>query len=211
MSKFASITLIALVAICFVRQSSAQGTLVPLSLSTNGSGEISPFQDGQMLEAGQSYEMTAIPASGFAFASWQPVNVFTLTAYIIDTISNPGTPITNVNVSLIRSLVPEYFNDPVLSFTMQPVQVVYSTDQSSLTEGTGWQANFEPIPEPSAIAFIVLGLNALLLFRNRPGQRSLPNHPAAGKAGIAPQLTIGSHWPGLPEPERWTKQKRFGA
>jgi hypothetical protein len=25
------------------------------------------------------------------------------------------------------------------------------------------------------------------------------NHPAAGKAGFAPALTIESHWPGLPE------------
>ena len=30
-----------------------------------------------------------------------------------------------------------------------------------------------------------------------------PNHPAAGKAGIPPQFTIGHHWPGLPEPSRW--------
>jgi hypothetical protein len=29
------------------------------------------------------------------------------------------------------------------------------------------------------------------------------NHPASGKAGIAPQLTIGHPWPGLPEPGRW--------
>ena len=30
-----------------------------------------------------------------------------------------------------------------------------------------------------------------------------PNKPAAGNAGIAPQLAIGHHWPGVPEPERW--------
>jgi len=29
------------------------------------------------------------------------------------------------------------------------------------------------------------------------------NKPAAGNAGIAPQLAIGRHWPGVPEPERW--------
>jgi hypothetical protein len=29
------------------------------------------------------------------------------------------------------------------------------------------------------------------------------NKPAAGNAGIAPQLTIGHHWPGVPESERW--------
>jgi hypothetical protein len=30
----------------------------------------------------------------------------------------------------------------------------------------------------------------------------VPNHPAAGKAGIARQLAIGRHCPGLPEPGR---------
>ena len=29
-----------------------------------------------------------------------------------------------------------------------------------------------------------------------------PNHPAAGKAGIASRLAIGHHCPGLPEPGR---------
>jgi hypothetical protein len=28
------------------------------------------------------------------------------------------------------------------------------------------------------------------------------NHPAPGKAGIAPRLAIGHHWAGLPEPGR---------
>jgi hypothetical protein len=31
----------------------------------------------------------------------------------------------------------------------------------------------------------------------------LPNHPAAGKAGIASLLAVGQHSPGLPEPHRW--------
>jgi len=31
---------------------------------------------------------------------------------------------------------------------------------------------------------------------------SWPNKPAAGNAGIAAWLTIGRHWPGVPEPER---------
>ena len=31
---------------------------------------------------------------------------------------------------------------------------------------------------------------------------SLPNHPAAGKAGTARLLAIESHCPGLPEPGR---------
>jgi len=34
---------------------------------------------------------------------------------------------------------------------------------------------------------------------------SLPNKPAAGKAGLAPWLAIGHHWSGLPEPGRWAE------
>ena len=33
-------------------------------------------------------------------------------------------------------------------------------------------------------------------------KQTWPNKPAAGNAGIAPQLAIGHHWPGVPEPER---------
>jgi hypothetical protein len=29
-----------------------------------------------------------------------------------------------------------------------------------------------------------------------------PNHPAASKVAIAPQVAIGRYWPGLPEPSR---------
>ena len=32
-----------------------------------------------------------------------------------------------------------------------------------------------------------------------------PNHPAAGKAGIASRLAIEHHWAGLPEPGRSVK------
>jgi len=38
--------------------------------------------------------------------------------------------------------------------------------------------------------------------RSDIGGRS-SNKPAAGNAGIASQLTIGHHWPGVPEPGRW--------
>jgi hypothetical protein len=33
--------------------------------------------------------------------------------------------------------------------------------------------------------------------------RAVSNKPAAPNAGIAPQLTIEHHWPGVGEPERW--------
>jgi hypothetical protein len=34
-----------------------------------------------------------------------------------------------------------------------------------------------------------------------------PNHPVAGKAGFASLLTVGHHWPGLPEPGRYRDMK----
>ena len=34
------------------------------------------------------------------------------------------------------------------------------------------------------------------------------NKPAAPNAGIASRLTIGHHWPGVGEPERWATARR---
>jgi hypothetical protein len=42
-------------------------------------------------------------------------------------------------------------------------------------------------------------LGAKLAGGSQRARERMANHPAAGKAGIAPQLTIGHHWPGLPE------------
>jgi len=41
-----------------------------LSLTVNGSGTVSPNLDGQWLEIGQSYTMTAQPSAGYAFSNW---------------------------------------------------------------------------------------------------------------------------------------------
>ena len=40
------------------------------------------------------------------------------------------------------------------------------------------------------------------MHRSDPEHYRVPNKPAAGNAGIASQLTIEYHWPGVPEPER---------
>jgi hypothetical protein len=165
MREFASITLTLVLTMLFANQSLAQGTLASLYLSISGSGEIYPFQDGQMLEVGQSYQMTAVPDSGFAFSSWQPVHVFTLTSTVIG--GTTAAPITNVTTSIIPNLAPVYFTAAVLPFTMQPVQVLYNTNGNALTEGSGWPANFEPIPEPSAYRLIASGVAAIVLLRSR--------------------------------------------
>jgi len=52
----------------------------------------------------------------------------------------------------------------------------------------------------------LLGLVLLALpSSSHPMNANAPNHPAAGQAGIAPQLAIGHRWPGLPEPARSTR------
>src|SRR4030095_12354595 len=41
-----------------------------LSLTVNGSGTVSPNLNGQSLEVGQSYTVTAQPSAGYAFSNW---------------------------------------------------------------------------------------------------------------------------------------------
>lgn len=158
MSQFISTVTLAIM--CLARLSHAQGTFAPLYLFTNGGGSMTPLQNGQLLQVGQTYDMTAIPDSGFAFSSWQPVNVFTFTEFII----NPSGD-TNFVVSVTASPVPEYTSQPMLEFTMQPVAVIYDNPGvRTITEGTGWQANFVTIPEPSSSMLIASGLTATMLF-----------------------------------------------
>jgi hypothetical protein len=164
MKKFILISLVTLATVCFRHQCNAQGTLAPLYLFTNGAGSITPLQDGQLLEVGQNYEMTAIPDSGFLFSSWQPVNVFALTTAVID--YNTGPPTTNLVTSTDLSPVPEYIEQPVLEFTMQPEEVIYNNPGgSTITRSSGWQVNFVPVPEPSCLTLFVCGLTIAVFFR----------------------------------------------
>jgi hypothetical protein len=179
-------SIVALTAACFALQSYAQGvSYAPLYLFTNGDGSISPLQDGQSLEVGQSYEMEAVPDSGFVFSSWQPVNVFAITQTNYDGFGNPILPpITSV----VPSTVPQYTYQPVLDFTMQPLMLVTPADSNpNITESFGWQANFVPIPEPSNLTLVVFSLTLIMLVwygrfrRDRPccltprwSQRPLP-------------------------------------
>jgi hypothetical protein len=57
----------------------------------------------------------------------------------------------------------------------------------------------------TALAEVCLfaALAAFWLWWEAALQRSAPNQPAAGKAGIASRFTIGYQWPGVPEPGRW--------
>src|SRR5258707_171832 len=44
--------------------------LSQITLSANGNGRISPNLNGQLLEVGQSYTLSALPAAGNAFTNW---------------------------------------------------------------------------------------------------------------------------------------------
>ena len=112
-----------------------------LSLFINGGGNVSPLTNGESLEVGQIYNMVAIPDAGFVFSSWQPVNVFVFTQFVIDTNGN-NVPV----VSTVASPIPAYTNQAALDFTMQAVVVIYDVPGvRTITEGSGWQANFEPV------------------------------------------------------------------
>lgn len=120
----------------------------PLLLFTNGQGQVFPLRNGQifrlhngqMLEVGGNYVLEAVPDRGFAFTNWNPVRVFTFTEVILDESGNANT-ITN----MVVSPVPNYTRNPVLRFTMQPVEVLYDVPGvGTITEGEGWQANFVP-------------------------------------------------------------------
>jgi hypothetical protein len=153
MRKLVSIIVVALGTFCSASSSNAQGPVyAPLSLFTTGDGMITPFTDGQMLEVGQDYTMEAVPSLGFAFSSWQPVNIITFTEIFFDGVN----PITHTSVLLQPD--PVTSEEPVLDFTMQPLNVLVDTGTRTVTEGTGWQANFVPTPEPSTLALMVCGL-----------------------------------------------------
>jgi hypothetical protein len=164
MKKCVFITMLTLAAVCFANQIYGQGVAyASLMLFTNGAGSISPIQNGQLLEVGQTYDMEAIPDSGFVFSSWQPVNIFTYTEVTFDPDGETNPPI----ISSVLSPVPDYSYQQALEFTMQPVMVILDQPYNTLTESSGWQANFVPVPEPSSIALIVYGLTMIAFFRSR--------------------------------------------
>jgi hypothetical protein len=111
--------------------------LAPLLLFTTGSGQIVPFHDGQMLEVGHRYVMTAVPEPGYQFANWNPVNVFTFILQVLDEAGNVQT-VTNT----VLSPVQRFTSRPALMFEMQAEEVILSSPALTIIQGVGWQANF---------------------------------------------------------------------
>jgi hypothetical protein len=117
----------------------------PLLLFTNGGGKIILHRDGQMLRVGQRYAIAAIPDRGFAFTNWSRVNEFCFTIVNYDT---SGAAITNA--STVLSEAPDSHRGAILIFTMEPVEVVADVPGVlTITESSGYQANFVPLPKRS--------------------------------------------------------------
>src|SRR5258707_8677048 len=53
-----------------VSETITYAVLSQITLSANGNGSISPNLNGQLLEVGKSYTLTALPAAGNAFTNW---------------------------------------------------------------------------------------------------------------------------------------------
>jgi hypothetical protein len=161
MKNFLLIASLTIVTASLPETCSGQGTLAPLFLFTSGSGSVTPLQNGQLLEVGQSYEMTAILDSGSVFSSWQPANVFVFTSIVFDAEGNATT-----NTSVVSSLVPNFIQQADLTFIMQAPQVLTQTPALMVTENSGWQANFEAIPEPSETMLVACYVTAASFFRS---------------------------------------------
>jgi hypothetical protein len=162
----------------------AQTTNAPLSLFIVGGGSVSPLTNGESLVVGQNYNMVASPDAGFAFTGWQPVNVFTFTEVALDQYGNPLPPV----VSTVVSPVPAYTYEASLSFVMQPVTVIYDVPGRTVTEGTGWQANFEPVVlsiQLSVSAVVVSWTNSSYTLQSAPA----PLGPYASILGAASPYT----------------------
>ena len=172
MNTFQLIMLTAVLASTGAVRSQAQDTTAPLYLSINGAGSVSPLTNGEPLVVGQAYNMVAVPGAGFAFSSWQPVNVFTTTTSAVDTNGN-----TNTVVSIVGSPVAAFTNQPSLDFVMQPVVVLIDNPGVlTITRSSGWQANFEPVVlsiELGASAVVVTWTNSTYTLQSAPAPLGL--------------------------------------
>jgi hypothetical protein len=123
-----------------------------------------------MLEVGQKYDITATPADGYEFSSWQPVNVF----ISIQTNYFAGNPVLPPTESIVPDALPTNIYGADLEFTMQDVTMITGEGQNpSISEVLGWQVNFVSVPEPTEAAIVGCGFAALTVARHRLRPKSI--------------------------------------
>src|SRR6187455_1031015 len=117
MRRFAVIIMLVVATVHITPRSGGQGTAyAPLQVFTNGPGRISPFHAGQMLEVWGTRRMVAISDPGFAFISWEWVDVFIKTTRFTNSTGGISTNIEKTVTSKQR-----FYTTPELSFIVQPV------------------------------------------------------------------------------------------
>jgi hypothetical protein len=124
--------------------------------------------------------MEAIPDPGYTFGSWQSVNVSVDTIY---TFNGTGFVVSSVTTNITPQL--NYSYDPHLSFTVSPVFEIESYGET-IEDRFGWQANFEPVPEPSNLALLMCGLSVVVFARCTRcclTPRAAANGPTARQSG----------------------------
>ena len=137
----------------------------PLTLSTRGQGSISPNLNGQLLEIGHRYTVSAAPGYGFAFANWTGdlatnggLLTFTmrsnliLTANFLDAVK-PVVSITSplANARLTNAMVTLQGH---ASDNKGVAQVLYQlgTGPFQLATGTtNWSASLALVPGPNVV------------------------------------------------------------
>ena len=179
--KQIGIIIVTLATMWFATRAQAQGTLqtihpndtsyAPLLLFTNGEGQFTPYQAGQLLEVGQTYTVTAVPADGYVFTGWQQANVFTTWQVTVDGNGDTNPPVISTIVSINPGLSSA---QPQLEFILQSPDEIYDNPGvSTITESVGWQADFTPVPEPATTTLTVSGITLFTFLCRRPTSRSI--------------------------------------
>ncbi len=113
----------------------------PLLLTTTVGGKIYAYKNGKTIPAGKSvkvkstYQINAIPDTGYVFHSWTPIVV---SSVVLD--SQVSEIVTNTIPTTAG-----YIRNPSLFAKMQPTQVLLdAADSLAVIKIIGWQANFSP-------------------------------------------------------------------
>lgn len=121
-------------------QSGTEGPSAPLLLCTNGCGTISPYNNGQMLEVGHNYTLSACPASGFSFDGWRQVTMATtvqVTRYPSDAWEiTTNTYVVRRGRIFVHSL---YIIVPAVSVSVSS----NGPSVTTVTRTEGWEADFK--------------------------------------------------------------------